>query len=103
MTPKEPLASDEWKHNGARKRKDTKRWCKGKVGREHTPEKLINTRFTDLLTKRKVETGEYCRPPGSHPSGRPKLFDCLHHTVCSTCGKELEWVSKVCPTYGEPR
>ena len=42
---KEPLISDEWTHSGSRKRKDTKRWCKGKVGREHVPTVELSRRF----------------------------------------------------------
>lgn len=51
---------------GPSKRKDTKRWCKGKVGREHT---VVVRDATDLGKRR----------------FRMQLIRC-----CATCGKELE-------------
>lgn len=56
---------------GGLRKKNTKRWCKGKVGREHKPECII--------------------PNGRTPSDDTRVLACM------ACGKELEryWTWKV--------
>ena len=48
-------------------KKDTKRWCRGVVGREHKPE---------------------CRPYSDPPTPYSAAWRLL---VCSTCGRHLDW------------
>lgn len=86
---KEPLISDEWTHQGSRKRKDTKRWCKGKVGREHVPVIELNRRF--MIYRDKSDMTQ-CKGSG--------WLACIHHEVCSTCHKELKWAVDYCPDTG---
>jgi hypothetical protein len=82
-----------------KKKKDTKRWCKGKVGREHVP----------CITK--ASSGGSCRcnyAPWSirHKSGETtplKKYICWHQKSCQVCGKVLEWflTEEECPDYKE--
>lgn len=44
-------------------KKNTKKWCKGKVGREHKPQ---------------------CRSDPRYPAS-------WRHLVCTECGKQLDW------------
>lgn len=69
-------------------RKDTKRWCRGKVGREHQP-MLQRARNYGRLTE--------C---GAGYHGR---WVCYHETVCSVCSKVLKhWgTADECPDYTE--
>lgn len=64
-------------------RKSTRRWCKGKVGREHT--KLIE------LDPKLTYFGTRCNATS--------WFPCRHHEICSVCGKQLRWTLPVkeCP------
>ena len=63
-----------------RGRKDRKRWCRGKPGREHTP----------MLT----HTGGPCEPAARW---RVQVFGsdwaCHHVEVCEACGKRLRWLN----------
>ena len=64
-------------------KKDTKRWCKGKVGREHTPEITLRHNLK-------------CYPMPEWAKGlrfyRSKLsWWCHHERICTTCGKVLDW------------
>lgn len=59
------------------KRKDTKRWCKGKVGREH---------FTAIQRSQIFGIDHPCHV------GYMGKWVCYHNVVCTVCGKILkEW------------
>lgn len=67
-----------------RKRKDTKAWCKGKVGREHQPVTVVPT--GGMLA---FATRDPCRL-----DDRDWLFRtgyrCHHQVECAACGKVLK-------------
>lgn len=72
-------------------KKDTKKWCKGKVGREHVPE----------LTKQSWANDRTCAPPERWmlqlmPT---RNWRCYHQWVCANCGKVLDrWLpARDCP------
>jgi hypothetical protein len=72
-------------------RKDTKRWCRGKVGVEHTPEIQSDRRGL----------GPYpCRVPPDWARWRSTWW-CHHVERCSECGKILRHSLNVgeCPDY----
>ena len=96
MLDKKPLETDEWRPV-ARKRKNTKRWCKGKEGVEHEPVVELNKSLTHLNTIIMEREGvTFCQ---SH-SDKQGWMDCLHHVICSNCGKELKMCPDVCPETG---
>jgi hypothetical protein len=64
----------------ANKKKDTRRWCRGKVGVEHTP------KCVDYGEAKHAPT-DYCGHPVNHYEGWKLL-------ICTTCGKELD---RFCP------
>jgi hypothetical protein len=67
-------------------RKDTRTWCKGKVGRPHTPQVV--------LIPWAVSMGLSCSPGDYAPSG----WNCLHRVSCSTCGKiQSQFLGSACP------
>lgn len=66
-----------------RKKKNTKRWCKGKVGKEHEP-------VIELNTKRMYGNIRECRSGG--------WWYCFHHEVCKNCHKELKYMVD-CPDF----
>ena len=80
------------------KRKNTKLWCKGKVGRKHVP-----------VIEKRMPFGKADEPCGwFNPHWPPNLskpiWRCFHITVCATCGKHLDkfqhwWggVGEACP------
>lgn len=63
---------------GNAKKKDTKRWCRGKVGKEHT----------SVVGKRHP-----------NPCGQSRWFGCWHYEFCSVCGKNLQYFmdAEQCP------
>jgi len=67
-----------------RAKKNRKRWCKGKEGREHIPTIEFSPMWMSL--------GRKCHRD-SH------WYGCYHQRVCKTCGKVLEWSIPVseCP------
>lgn len=75
----DPEASWNLPHK-PKSKKDTRRWCKGKVGREHTPA---------------IERSHGERYPNGRPCQRIEGYTwalgCHHHEVCTTCGKILRW------------
>ena len=89
----EPLVSDGWK-TAPRKKKNTKKWCKGKVGVEHKPVVKINEKI--LLGRRAncelFVDNDYVQ----------SFLDCDHHVVCEVCNKELQWHPDVCPITQKP-
>ena len=56
-----------------RSRKDTKRWCKGKTGREHVPRLIVKGYNSDFT----------CGP------GWDGRWRCYHREACAVCGKIL--------------
>jgi len=77
-------ADDSWRP-GARKRKNTKRWCKGHVGREHVSELTVSTRWTRVYTCGRPAEGR------ASYSGSDPDWTCYHEEVCQNCGKVLRW------------
>jgi hypothetical protein len=82
-----------------KKKKDTKKWCRGKVGREHVPH----------ITKGNYGGTSNCKDAPwfiKNKSGELKPFDryiCWHQRSCQNCGKVLEWYlpKEQCPDYKE--
>lgn len=75
-----------------RARKDRKRWCKGRVGREHTPELVVHHAYTSTMMQ--------CHKTNWTWSDR---WLCRHAYRCTTCGKYTKtWLSREeCPTWIE--
>lgn len=78
------------------KRKNTKKWCKGKVGREHKPKvELAEKRYGYMYSwGKEIKCGD-----------TPYFFldknkRCYHHVICENCGKELQYTPKTCPSTG---
>jgi hypothetical protein len=71
------------KRSGKRKRKNTKRWCKGVEGREHE---------LKIAKKRSWVCGEM--------SWRSAWY-CWHIRICKNCYKVLEYNLKDCPSLPE--
>ena len=73
--PRDPLRPEYRERTG--NRKDTRRWCRGKKGVEHTPETRIDkpSWWTDENGK------EYC-----HYWTLTRIWICRHQVVCTTCG-----------------
>jgi hypothetical protein len=70
----------------ANAKKDTKRWCRGKTGVEHSP-KCVDYRGTKLAP--------------SDFRGRPiNPYEGWKLLVCATCGKELD---RYCPRRGNDK
>lgn len=76
------------------KRKNTKKWCKGKKGREHQPVTKLNNKYT--------YSNRVPNPCGKVIIWADKVA-CYHHVVCEKCGKELKFTPDVCPTTGLAR
>lgn len=75
------------------KRKNTKDWCKGKLGRKHKPVK----RHSDQLLQFKLaDCREYVE---RITKWRHVARTCLHQEVCATCGKILTQFVRIeeCP------
>lgn len=73
-----------------RGRKDTRRWCKGKEGVEHTLETVVH--HTSLRTK-PCSTLDWALD-------KDRWF-CHHAIQCTTCGKYLkQWLPRdLCPDW----
>jgi hypothetical protein len=99
-TIKDPL-STKARGRKPRARKDTRRWCKGKVGVEHTLAIVPDSRYSWMK--------DGCRwVPytvwGGPKTGRVKnwRWSCQHHEVCSVCGKHFRsgWdFTEECPDF----
>lgn len=81
-------ASDSWRTAPAKK--DTRRWCKGKVGREHQTELRMQRWATAL--RREVHCG-YAPDFFSDSDG----WHCYHEKYCTVCGKVFWYDSVECP------
>lgn len=74
--------SDEHRKESSIKRKNTKRWCKGKVGKEHT---------TVCMTYAEAKLPKEERNVTRSGVGKAsKYFERYRFLVCTNCGKELE-------------
>jgi hypothetical protein len=75
------------------KRKNTKRWCKGKVGREHQPVIVYDERY--------LRWHKECHVAPSWAYRSMKGWYCIHLEVCTNCGKHLRWrvPKEECPDY----
>lgn len=81
------------------KRKSTAKWCKGKVGREHDPELVINHNFT--WSGCRWNTSRFWSQKTWNEG--PWRYSCRHAYRCKGCGKYTEYVLKdvtQCPEYG---
>ena len=83
-----------------KKKKNSKKWCRGKVGREHVPN----------ITRSNYGSLSKCQPAPWRVVGRygetmpTKRYLCWHQRSCQVCGKVLEyWLpAEECPDYKEP-
>lgn len=81
------------------KRKPTKQWCKGKVGREHTPELVVNHNYNPL---RKCGWREVMYWRNGERHHWRWHYSCIHSYRCTTCGKYTEdWLKnkEECPDF----
>lgn len=78
------------KNRPQRNKKNTKKWCKGKVGVEHITEVIVPENAGSIFTRD--------RPPCHtwETTYRGPVWWCLHYNVCITCGKHVSR-AKVCP------
>lgn len=75
-----------------RARKDTKRWCRGKVGVEHTPNVVLAAAGWQRFGGWEKRCG--------WSSWKPAGWMCRHQEVCSECGRIMrEAFGKDCPNY----
>lgn len=83
---------DEPKH---RARRDTRRWCRGKPGIEHTPAIVL----PDNLYSR--WRGQACRWMWwGRPGHEFAMYRCHHRWQCTTCGRKLrDMRPDECPSY----
>jgi len=93
------------------KRKPTAKWCKGKEGREHTPELVINHNYVEpvQLPDTEIKAKFACRwYPIYYSYMRrdegPKewRYSCRHSYRCTACGKYTEYYLKnieECPDF----
>lgn len=75
----EPLQQEVGRH---RARKNTRHWCKGKVGREHVVDQLRQHYGT-------CRVSQYFRHPYGEQVGKV-YWSCTHWWHCSVCGKRLD-------------
>jgi hypothetical protein len=82
----EPLTSDSWRKTPAKK--DTRKWCKGKVGRQHETALRIQRYLIPL--RRSTQ----CGPRNGHSlfwgGGNDETWVCYHEQYCVKCGK-IDW------------
>lgn len=79
-----------------RSHKDTRRWCKGRPGRQHLPQIMIP--HNAVVLRGPLPT---CGPSPVYGSG----WSCYHAEVCTACGKHLRgWgflPAEECPDFDE--
>ena len=87
---------DETSHY--KKKKNTKKWCKGKVGREHVLE-ITRSNYAFHLQCNYPKWG-VIKDGIVVPLGR---YVCWHQRSCQKCGKVIEWTipKEECPDYKE--
>ena len=93
-------ASDEWRKSPGKK--DTRRWCKGKVGREHTID-IRRIKYGWYVNADRVRC-DYIRnlypwwERAPYYRNRGDEWVCHHERFCTTCGKILSPLdSNYCP------
>lgn len=78
-----------------RKRKNTRRWCKGVEGREHSPV-IVRDKYDHFGRGCYRDESEL----GGVLVGAVGRWHCHHERVCENCGKVLEyWLGEACPDY----
>lgn len=70
-------------------KKDRKRWCKGKVGREHDYQ--VQVRPNDWGMRR----DKPCKPW----SDRYDWWICKHAMICQNCGRQEDITQDQCPEW----
>lgn len=70
---------------GQMQRKKTKRWCRGKVGREHVTEIVMNPATSYLFP---IGTA---RSRCHESTWMPTRWSCGHIERCVNCGKHVRW------------
>ena len=65
-----------------RSRKNTRRWCRGKIGVDHVLDVRLD-RYGEMLWRRD-------KAPCYRPSWRPASWWCNHERYCTRCGKILD-------------
>ena len=101
-TVKDPLSTAS-RARRARSTKDTRKWCKGKVGVEHTLAILKDEKM------RYMDKGCRWVPYGVWVGRKTGVitrwhFSCTHHELCTTCHKTFRrgWdLLEDCPDYVE--
>jgi hypothetical protein len=96
-------APDVAKHG---KKKNTRRWCRGKVGVEHQLEVRLDERTTAWRQHMHPDRPLCYRPDwlaqGGRSGRRPESWSwmCSHIRVCTVCGKIFDqFLGTECPDY----
>lgn len=85
-----------------RGRKDTRKWCKGKVGVEHQPETVRSPFYNGpIFADKDCHWTSYKVYKRGVPQDFPPKWACYHRIQCSVCFKVLkDWLpTDLCPTY----
>jgi hypothetical protein len=80
-------------HQRGRARKDRKRWCGGKVGREH-----------DYAVEIRPNGWGVSRDRPCHPDSRLLQYGwwlCKHALICQKCGRQEDITRQQCPEWKE--
>lgn len=88
----ESLKKQEPARRKSTSRKDRKRWCKGKEGREHDYQVQERPNEPNWREKR-------CQPRSWSP-----LYDwwiCKHKLICQNCGRQEDITKEQCPEWKE--
>ncbi|HJW01370.1 MAG TPA: hypothetical protein VJ617_19950 [Arthrobacter sp.] len=93
---------DELREETARtynKKKSTARWCKGKVGREHVTEIVLNHNYSNR--KACMWYPIYYSFARRDEGPKDYRYWCQHSVKCTVCGKYVEYFLKPeqCPTF----
>lgn len=104
----ERLAVDDEQPTPHRRRRPTRKWCKGKVGVQHTPEIRLESYVESLMRyPRIVSRGRLIPAPNqacrwvNHWRKDDWHYHCSHQRWCTTCGKILKTrlEPRECPDY----
>jgi len=77
-------------------RKDRKRWCRGRVGREHVLGEPQLSNWGTEATRRLSEGQKPCL----RPEWYPRYWLCLHEVRCVTCGRIMRRLrDSECPDF----
>lgn len=80
------------------KKKSTRRWCKGHVGKKHDPTLALDHRYATLDEKwAKCDWYDIT----FYKDETRRRYSCKHVEVCKNCGKVLRWylTEGECPDY----